>query len=105
MHTINTAQKADALPIVRLDKAFDLAWPELEGRLAQIPKVPSGESQGRSVNDIVREVLGIIRLQAREAEARDDDFYRSRDSFMIFMISLFQSAIQDGASLPPDIAK
>lgn len=56
MHTINAAQKEEALPVVRLDKSFDLAWPELEAKLAQIPKVSIAESQGRPVNEMVREV-------------------------------------------------
>lgn len=104
MQTINAAQKEDALPIERLDKAFDLAWPELEAKLTQIPTVSTGESQGRSVNEMVREVLGIMRLQAREAESREDDFYRSRDSFMALMINLFQSAVPS-ANLPMDVAR
>lgn len=105
MHTINGAQKEDALPFARLDKAFELVWPELETKLTQIPTVSIGESQGRSVTEMVREILGILRLQARESESREDDFYRSRDSLMGLMINLFGAAIQPGTNVPPDIAK
>lgn len=46
-----------------------------------------------------------MRLQARDAESREDDFYRSRDSFMAFILNLFQTASQPGANLPADAAR
>lgn len=99
--TINAAQENDALPLDRLNKAFELAWPDLQAQLSLVPAVPANERHERSTNEIAREILGILRLQAREAELREDDFYKSRDSYMGFAISLFQTLLQTGSQVFP----
>jgi hypothetical protein len=106
VNTINAAQKDDdALPREILDKVFERAWPDLNTQLMLIPKRPVSESQVRPMSDMVREILGIIRLQAKEAESREDDYYKSRDSFMALLINLLQNAGQGTSNLPPDVAR
>jgi TIR domain len=105
LKTINAAQGADALPVERLDKAFELAWPELDTQLTQVPSPSPDENQPRPTKDMVREILGIIRLQAKEVESRDDDFYRSRDSFLAIVINLLKTGIPSDSTLPPEIVE
>src|SRR5437762_1129196 len=48
--TINGAQENDALSVDRLEKAFELAWPDFEAQLSSIPAVPANERHDPSTN-------------------------------------------------------
>ncbi|MDT5156014.1 MAG: hypothetical protein QOH51_371 [Acidobacteriota bacterium] len=105
LETINQALSDDALDKSTFDKVFDRAWPDLEKQLNEIPNISSTPRNERTMKEMVREVLEIMRAEARESESRDSDFYKSRDAFMTLMIKLFQAGIQRDAGVPPEIAK
>jgi TIR domain len=105
LRTISTAQGSAALPTELLDRTFDRAWPELEEQFDKIPRFSTQNNEGRSAKDMVREILGILRLQAQEFEARDDDLYRSRDSFLALVNSVFNTASPESAGTTPEVVK
>ncbi|HEV7374701.1 MAG TPA: toll/interleukin-1 receptor domain-containing protein [Pyrinomonadaceae bacterium] len=105
LETLNMALREDALDKVTFQKVFERAWPDLEKHLGEIPNISSPPRTERTTREMMREVLEIIRAEEREAEARESDFYKSRDAFMLLMIKLFQASIAPDAQVPPEIAK
>jgi hypothetical protein len=64
IHTINQALGDEALVDHKVEKAFDVWWPQLEERLRLVPKGNLIESH-RSEREMIEEMLELIRSQAR----------------------------------------
>lgn len=67
LRTLNRALGDQALDAERLDKIFELWWPELEGRLREVPPLPRDAvpQPNRSERDLLEEVLEYVRNQER----------------------------------------
>jgi hypothetical protein len=67
---IATLNRATAKPIPddKLVEAFDLWWKRLEAKLEAIPSATSPEPAKRKPEDMLEEVLGIVRDQSRSAQ-------------------------------------
>src|SRR5205085_6399932 len=102
---INEAQGDLALKAERVDKLFELAWPELEQRIASIPPVPSSEKHDATTDEMVREILARIRADQREAEAGESDYSKTRDSLLTLMLNLFEAGTKSTNALPSPLAK
>ncbi len=105
IRNINNVQDSGVLSIERLNEAFDLAWPKLARRLSEIPTVPLEERNTRSTNEIAKEILERIRADQRDAELRESEFYKTRDSLMLFMMRLFHLVLQGGTQIPLELAE
>lgn len=71
MRTINGIIKElgeNALPETQLDESFNTWWPKLEQSLRRVPRAAGGVSPQRDVREILEEILGLVRSQARESE-------------------------------------
>jgi len=64
VRTINSAVSEDPAPNEDLDEIFDAMWPKLENRLATLPLVKETVSAKRTVDDMVAEILQIVRTES-----------------------------------------
>lgn len=70
VQTINRALDEDAIPEDRLTTAFQKWWPDLKGKLSQLPEDRGGAAPTeRGIEDMVEELLSI----ARRLDSRDRD--------------------------------
>lgn len=67
IHTINRAQGESVLPESKVNKAFEVWWPELEQRLRAVDRSPAIPRPRRSEREILEEILELIRSQLRES--------------------------------------
>lgn len=67
LRTINEAAGESALETATLDVAFTASWPRLESKLKQVPAV-AGKSEPRPVDDMVKEILEVVRDIDRRVE-------------------------------------
>jgi hypothetical protein len=66
LHDMNTASGSPLIKESVLDVSFERGWPDLERRLAGIPAAPAGgQAPGRSTEDMVREMLELVREQSK----------------------------------------
>lgn len=66
LQTINGCLKQDALSERQLEETFTIWWPSLEKRFKEIPPAQDqSESPERTDRDLLEEVLGLVRDQAR----------------------------------------
>lgn len=65
--TINKALDDTKLPEDRLDRSFDRCWPELEKKLADLPKENAEAADKRSTDEMVREILEIVRASDQKS--------------------------------------
>jgi hypothetical protein len=65
--TINKALEEKALPNERLERTFTRVWPELESALKDLPKDDMKTKKVRSVENMVAEILDIVRDISRRS--------------------------------------
>ena len=65
--TINRALEEKALPENKVEKAFNVWWPELESGLASIPLPKETQQPKRQDREILEEILELVRTQTRES--------------------------------------
>ncbi|MCP2272308.1 TIR domain-containing protein [Actinokineospora diospyrosa] len=76
---INSINAACPLPVKKLDTAFDVWWPELDGKLREVSATPSANTvEKRSAEDLLGEVLDLVRAQHRMMIADSDQSYNGR---------------------------
>ncbi|HEU4562487.1 MAG TPA: toll/interleukin-1 receptor domain-containing protein [Longimicrobium sp.] len=68
--TLNRALKDHALPEERLKRIFDRFWPDLENVLAELP-LPADDQARRPVEDMVEEILALVRGLATRSSTTD----------------------------------
>jgi hypothetical protein len=66
--TLNKAMNEKALTEVKLAQYFDRWWPDLEKILNSIPETTSTNKPARSQEEMIEEMLGIVREQARTTQ-------------------------------------
>ena len=66
--TLNKAVTPKPLPDAKLTEAFEMWWPNLEKHLESIPLSGPIRKNTRSPEDLIEEVLDIVRDQARTAQ-------------------------------------
>jgi hypothetical protein len=84
VHTINRHLDADPVPEAGLNSLFDKMWPELEGKLAVLPK-PSGVAPPkRPPEEMLAEILELTRAMTPQilGLARDAELERRTKQFM-----------------------
>lgn len=64
IRTINAAVSEDPVPDQDLDEIFEAMWPKLENRLATLPPVEDGVPAKRTIDDMIAEILQIVRTEA-----------------------------------------
>jgi hypothetical protein len=62
--SINKAVSEEPLPDATLNKVFDAMWPDFEKRLKGLPAAPEGIKQGRGTDDMIAEILELVRASA-----------------------------------------
>jgi hypothetical protein len=67
LSTMNLALKEEALPEARLNRTFRRAWPDLEKILDALPEQPDIGKPERTTQDMVVEVLELVRGLSRQA--------------------------------------
>lgn len=94
MHTINRAVSDDPIPEQALDEVFSAMWPKLEMRLSTLPPAPPGINVKRSTDDMVSEILEIVRGEA---------FRRSQDPLLTYARSLgfYGNVLTPGEEIMP----
>lgn len=65
LKTINAALRGDALTESTLDKVFEKWWPDLEHELARVSAAAANPPARRDQNEILDEVLNLLRAQER----------------------------------------
>ena len=107
--TLNKAMKEKALPEGKLTQAFDRWWPDLEKSLGSIPASAPTKKPARSSEEMIEEVLNIVRDQARVTQITQqmiDDLRRAGNQNSLYnsLYSILPSAnVLDssmGASYP-----
>ena len=72
VHTINR-DTAETVPTVRLDSIFDALWPRFQNMLDSIPEPKQAVQVKRGQEDILAEVLDLVRSQAQAgSQSRSD---------------------------------
>jgi hypothetical protein len=66
--TLNKAMNDKALTEGKLSQAFDVWWPSLEKSLASIPASVSTKNPARPSEEMIEEILNIVREQARTTQ-------------------------------------
>jgi hypothetical protein len=67
LRTVNRALGANSLPDNRLDEIFEVWWPKLEERLDAVPRDAEQRARAkRSEDDVLSEILGLVRNQTTE---------------------------------------
>lgn len=72
VHSINRALNALPIEEATLNQLFDLTWPKLDEKLAGIPEPQATVSAKRSPEDMIAEILEIVRADANRR--RNTDF-------------------------------
>ena len=62
--TINSSLE-NSLEVSIVKRSFEMWWPELEKKIAQVPKVKIAKKDKRSDRDILEEILGLVRTRRR----------------------------------------
>jgi hypothetical protein len=84
--SINNAMGNDGLEENKLEKAFNIWWPEFENRIAKItPEDSLGENKKRTDRDILEEILTISREQAKQNNPMWSKYYLGENSFPFMM--------------------
>lgn len=65
VHTINKALGSDALPEIKLNKTFEVWWPDLDRKLMDIPDTQDTKAIKRPDREILEELLELVRFQNR----------------------------------------
>lgn len=65
---INRAVSASPLQDATIDHLFEKMWPELEARLADMPRAEKDAGPKRSADDMIAEILDIARAGANDRE-------------------------------------
>ncbi len=71
VRTINLAVSENPVPEQDLDELFDAMWPTLETRLATLPATEESVTAKRPVDDMVAEILEIVRTEANRKKWAD----------------------------------
>jgi len=71
VHTLNSALNENALPNNRLNDEFKHWWRDLERKLSRIHNVPQAIIIDRSQDDMLKEVLELVRGIARSLPPKD----------------------------------
>ena len=79
LHTINKALVDEALDDTKLDKSFDIWWPELDKNLKSITDVQTKREE-RSEREILEEILELVREQTREKKLYSLDISKMYNS-------------------------
>jgi len=64
IRTINRAVNDEPIPDGSLDELFEAMWPKLEERLTTLPSAEESVAVKRTVDDMVTEILEIVRAEA-----------------------------------------
>jgi hypothetical protein len=67
--TLNSRLGESAVPASQLEKAFALMWPELNGQLKKLPDEDGISVPGRTQEDMLEELLGLVRNLNRATPA------------------------------------
>jgi hypothetical protein len=100
--TLNSATPSP-LPAEKIRRTFDKWWPDLAMKLKAIAPAPTGAKTRRSQEDMIEEVLGIVRTLrdrgARNAfEAEDDIAKQFRRANQAKVFELVRDVVRDGIS-------
>lgn len=68
IQTINNARGEKRLPESEIEETFDVWWPKLEERFEKIPAVHEGVETQRDVREILKDILELVRAQARASQ-------------------------------------
>jgi len=71
VHTINVAVSDDPVPERDLDELFAAMWPKFEQRLATLPVPEENAPARRTVEDMVAEILEIVRTDSNRRRGSD----------------------------------
>jgi len=63
--TINRAQGENANPEAQVERVFEWGWDELSGLIQTVPALPVDSIAKRSDSELIEEILGLVRAQAR----------------------------------------
>lgn len=82
LRTLNRARDAEQLDDQRIDRVFQRSWPDLERALQAIPPAASAPVPKRSVEEMVEELLSLMRdvasgIQTIDSRKDTDDFLRA----------------------------
>jgi hypothetical protein len=66
--TLNRALSDSALPMEKLEKAFEHWWPDLESSFQNLPDVLSEPRLQRTDREMLQEILEIVRAETRDRE-------------------------------------
>jgi hypothetical protein len=72
VHAVNKAVGEEPVPAADLDDLFDAMWPHVEKALKGLPPAPQGVQAKRPVEDMVAEILELVRAEA--SRRKDVDF-------------------------------
>lgn len=64
VQSVNKAVSEDPIPAADLDDVFNAMWVHVEKALEELPPVPEGAPARRSVEDMVAEILELVRAEA-----------------------------------------
>lgn len=96
--SINNAVSKSPMPENRLDQVFDGLWPNLEESLKSLPTVADVIESRRSSDDMVAEILEIVRatLNARKKVDWMDEYMPVLKDFLPLLQQTIQKAKQAG---------
>jgi TIR domain len=63
--TLNSKLGESGVPSAQLEKAFKLMWPELRTQIVNLPKETASKAPGRPAEDMLEELLGLVRNLSR----------------------------------------
>lgn len=63
--TLNSKLGESAVQVSHLEKAFKLMWPDLGKQIENLPKEAGAKAPGRSAEDMLEELLGLVRNLSR----------------------------------------
>lgn len=66
--TLNSKLGESAVQVAQLEKAFKLMWPELSAQIQSLPKDADAKVPGRSSEDMLEELLALVRNLSRSPE-------------------------------------
>lgn len=99
--TLNHALGSSQLPQDKLEKAFDVWWPELEQKLKNIPSEKGESRPGRPDREMLEEILELVRAEGRDSRS----FAQVRDNFMSLWSKLLESSLQADPNLNPEVTR
>lgn len=97
IHAINRALEAQTLDKQIVDDAFDLLWPRLAERLNQLPAVQAQHVPTRETDDMVEEILELVRAQSVE-RARNS---LSANRLLTTLLPLIATAMRNDPNFQP----